>query len=112
MIVDHATLGARIREVRELRGISQGQAARALDVSQPTYSRIESGDRPLAGDELVILADLFGVRAAAIVGIPELRKQARFAARTDGTSPAMETMREKLYAYLELDAYLTAQGID
>jgi len=24
----------------------------------------ESGERPLAGDELVILADLFGVRAA------------------------------------------------
>jgi transcriptional regulator with XRE-family HTH domain len=111
MIVDHVTLGQRIREVREAKGVSQATAAHALEISQPTYSRIESGERPLAGDELVILADLFGVRAATVTGLPELRLRARYAARTDGSSPAMTTMREKLYAYLELDAYLTSQGI-
>lgn len=31
--------------------------------------------------------------------------------RTDGTASPMATMRERLYAYLELDAYLTDQGI-
>jgi transcriptional regulator with XRE-family HTH domain len=111
MIVDHVALGQRIREVREARSVSQSEAAQALEISQPTYSRIESGERPLTGDELVILADLFGVRAAAITGLPALRERARFAARTDGSSPAMTTMREKLYAYLELDAYLTSQGV-
>ena len=111
MIVDHVSLGQRIREVREARGVSQAAAAEALEISQPTYSRIESGERPLAGDELVILADLFGVRAAAVTGLPELRQRARYAARTDGSPTAMTTMREKLYAYLELDAYLTSQGI-
>lgn len=111
MIVDHVMLGRRIREVREAEGISQVAAAEALEISQPTYSRVESGERPLAGDELVILADLFGVRAAAITGLPQLQQRARYAARTDGSSAAMETMREKLYAYLELDAYLTSQGI-
>lgn len=82
-----------------------------MDVSQPTYSRIESGERPLAGDELVALANLFDVRAAAITGLPALRERAHFVARTDGSPAAMTTMREKLYAYLELDAYLISQGI-
>jgi hypothetical protein len=40
-----------------------------------------------------------------------MRQRARYAARTDGSSSAMVTMREKLYAYLELDFYLTSQGI-
>jgi transcriptional regulator with XRE-family HTH domain len=109
--VDHAALGQRIRELREAREISQSTAATALEISQSTYSRIESGERPLAGDELVILADLFGVRAAAVTGLPAIRRRARFVARTGGSPSAMTTMREKLYAYLELDAYLTSQGI-
>lgn len=111
MIVDHAALGRRIRELREAASLPQAAAAEALGISQPTYSRIESGERALAGDELVTLADLFGVRAAAIVGLPALRERARSAARTDGSSAAMDTMRERLYDYLELDAYLTSQGI-
>lgn len=111
MIVDHALLGQRIRELREAKTISQAAAAAALEVSQPTYSRIESGERPLAGDELVILADLFGIRAAALTGLPAMRQRARCAARTDGSPAAMLTMREKLYSYLELDTYLTSQGI-
>jgi len=111
MIIDSVALGRRIREVREAGGFSQAAAASALEISQPTYSRIESGERPVAGDELVLLADLFGVRAAAIIGVPRLRERTRYAARTDGSAAAMETMREKLLAYLELDAYLTDQGV-
>ena len=111
MDVDMKDLGRRVREAREAAGVSQDAARKAIDVSQPTYSRIESGDRPLKGDELVQLADCFGVRAAAITGLAEVRERARFAARTDGGSSPMAAMRERLYAYLELDAYLTSQGI-
>jgi transcriptional regulator with XRE-family HTH domain len=108
---DMRELGRRVREAREAAGISQDAARQAIDVSQPTYSRIESGDRPLKGDELIQLADCFGVRAAVIIGLPEVRERARFAARTDGDFSSMATMRERLYAYLELDSYLTSQGI-
>lgn len=101
----------RIREVREQLSVSQEAAAQALGVSQPTYSRIEDGSRPLKGDELVLLADLFGVRASAITGIVSIRQRARFAARTGGGAAEMSAMRERLYAYLELDDYLTKQGI-
>lgn len=111
MDADIKALSRRVREAREAAGISQGEASAAIGVSQPTYSRIEIGERPLKGDELVQLADLFGVRAAAISGLAEVRNRARFAARTDGNASPMATMRERLYAYLELDAYLTDQGI-
>jgi transcriptional regulator with XRE-family HTH domain len=111
MDVDVKELGRRVREAREAAGASQNDAAMAIEVSQPTYYRIESGERPLKGDELIQLADFFGIRAAAITGLTEVRERARFAARTDGSSSPMATMRERLYAYLELDSYLTSQGI-
>ncbi|TAK69232.1 MAG: hypothetical protein EPO13_08015 [Actinomycetota bacterium] len=57
------------------------------------------------------LADLFGVRAATITGLPSIRERARYAARTDGSASDMTAMRERLYAYLELDDYLSQQGI-
>lgn len=111
MELDVKVLGRRVREAREAAGVSQDAARQAIDVSQPTYSRIESGDRALKGDELVMLADRFGVRASAITGLAAVQERARFAARTDGTSTPMSSMRERLYAYLELDSYLTDQGI-
>lgn len=111
MSIDAVALARRLREMRDAAGVSQEDARKAIEVSQPTYSRIELGQRTLKGDELVLLADLFGVRASAITGVTQLRERARYAARTDGSSSAMETMREKLYAYLELDSYLADQGI-
>ncbi len=111
MVTDVQTLGARVREAREAAGVSQDEARKAINVSQPTYSRIEAGERPLKGDELVLLADRFGVRAATIRGLAQVRDRARFAARTDGGSSSMASMRERLHAYLELDTYLTDQGL-
>ena len=109
--VDTVAIGRRVREVREAAGVSQDEARRIIGVSQPTYSRIESGERPLKGDELVQLADRFDVRASAITGLAQVRERARYAARTDGGPSSMDVMRERLYAALELDAYLTGQGI-
>lgn len=111
MRVDMREIGRRLREAREAAGVSQDEARKAIGVSQPTYFRIENGDRLLRGDELVQLADRFGIRAAAITGLAEVRERARFAARTDGDLSPMAAMRERLYAYLELDAYLSSQGI-
>ena len=103
-------LGRRIRAARTAVGITQETAADALDLSQPTYSRIESGDRELTGPELIRLADLFGIRVGALLAYPEIQARACFAARKSGESASMDRMKERLCAYLELDAYLTAQG--
>lgn len=111
MSVSAQALGKRIAEVRKAAGISQAQAAQAIEVSQPTYHRIEVGERVLKGAELVQLADLFGVRVSLLAGVPAIEQRVRFAARTSGASSAMASMRQRLHEYLELDAYLTDHGI-
>lgn len=111
MSTQTAPLGQRIKAARERAGVSQDEARLAIGVSQPTYSRLEAGTRPVTGDELVILADQFGVRTATITGLAAMEQRALFAARTDGTTPSTRAMRDRLYAYLELDSYLTDQGI-
>lgn len=104
-------IGRRLASVRVAAGVRQEDAAATLGLSQPTYSRIEKGTRGLRADELITLADRLGVRAAAIANVDEPLGHAHFAARTNGTSAAMETMLNQLLAYLELDDYLTDRGV-
>ncbi len=111
MGVDSVELGRRLRLARQAAGVSQEEAQLAIGVSQPTYSRIESGTRELRADELILLADRFGIRTAALIGLEDVRSRAKTAARTNDPNSAMVAMQERLYAYLELDQYLTDQGI-
>lgn len=110
MTLDPTQIGRRLREVRERAEISQSTAGAAIGHSQPTYARIEAGERLLKGHELIQLADCFGVRVSTITRVPAVTERARFAARTNGGPSSMAAMRDRLYAYLELDAYLTDQG--
>lgn len=105
-----ARLPEHIKSVRTSAGVSQEQAANALDISQASYSRIESGHRTIKGHELIILADLFGVRVAALTNLPPLYEQGVFAARTSGGSSSMAPLKQHLCEYLELDTYLTDMG--
>lgn len=105
-----APLHHRIRSVRARAGVSQEAAAAALGISQPTYSRIEDGSRHIKGDELIRLADACGVRVGAITGLAEVAGRTRLAARTDGGEADMASLRDHLYAYFELDAFLAEQG--
>lgn len=105
-------LPERLKELRIEHNRTQDEMAKAIGLSQPTYMRIESGSRPLKGTELIQLADSLGIRVAAITGLERVQAQAKYAARTDGSNAGMDTMRNKLYAYLELDDYLNDQGIE
>ena len=49
--------------------------ARRFGLPARTYSEIETGDRALKGDELVQLADRFGVRAGAITGLAQVEQR-------------------------------------
>ncbi|HOF37813.1 MAG TPA: helix-turn-helix transcriptional regulator [Dermatophilaceae bacterium] len=104
-------VAARLRVLRAGDGRSQDAIAAAAGLSQPTYSRVESGDRALRGAEAVRVADALGVRVGALLGAPEVEARAVCAARTSGDVSDMATMRAKLNAYLELAAYLDGQGI-
>jgi len=104
-------VAARLRVLRAGDGRSQDAIALASGLSQPTYSRVESGDRALRGAEAVRVADALGVRVGALLGAPEVEARAVCAARTSGDVSDMATMRAKLNAYLELAAYLDGQGI-
>jgi transcriptional regulator with XRE-family HTH domain len=57
-------ISTRIRTARENAGLSQGQAAKLLDVARPTVSEIEAGRRKVSAIELAQMAKLYGVGLA------------------------------------------------
>ena len=51
----------RLKDLRKEKGITQLQLALALNMSQNTISRYETGERQAGYDELIKIADYFGV---------------------------------------------------
>lgn len=54
-------LAERLRQARELAGLSQTQVAAKLVMHRPTVSEIEAGRRKVSAQEVSQLADLYGV---------------------------------------------------
>jgi transcriptional regulator with XRE-family HTH domain len=54
-------IASRLRAAREAAGLSQGQAAKLLDLHRPTVSEIEAGRRKVSGEELIQFASLYAV---------------------------------------------------
>jgi len=54
-------IAKRLRSAREQAGLSQGQVARLLGLHRPSVSESEAGRRNVTAEELVKLADLYGV---------------------------------------------------
>lgn len=101
------TLGRRIRQFRESRGLSQEALAKLLEVSRPTLSLIEAGKREVSADEIKRLGDIFDVSIEAFfdetkdahVVIAEARaeyKKARSEIRIDVPRKNLEKFREVL----------------
>ena len=61
-------VAGRLREARQLAGLSQGQVARLLGIHRPTVTEIEAGRRRVAAEELVALAELYEVDAGWFLG--------------------------------------------
>lgn len=51
----------RLRQARELAGLSQGQVARMLNVHRPTISEIEAGNRRVSAEEIARFAEVYEV---------------------------------------------------
>ena len=54
-------LATRLRLARETAGLSQAQVAKKLGLHRPSVTEMEAGRRAVSADELVTLADLYGV---------------------------------------------------
>lgn len=61
MDFDEKTLGSRIKQAREQKGLSQVDLAKALGIGQRGISQLENGNRKLAVSELPIIAEALGV---------------------------------------------------
>jgi transcriptional regulator with XRE-family HTH domain len=63
-----AIIASRIREARKMAGLSQQRVARMLGLHRPSISEMEAGNRRASADELVRLAEIFGVSVSWLTG--------------------------------------------
>ncbi len=63
-MTDKQKIAEKVREARELSGLSQGQAAKMLGIHRPTISEIEAGRRNVKADEIITFANLYGVEVS------------------------------------------------
>lgn len=61
-------LADRLREARELAGLSQSQVAKLLDLHRPTISEIEAGRREVSANELSRFTEIYGVSTEWLLG--------------------------------------------
>lgn len=61
-------VAARLREARELAGLSQGQVARLMKIHRPTVSEIEAANRNVTATELARFAEIYDVSVAWLSG--------------------------------------------
>ena len=104
-----ASVGALIDRAREAAGLSQRALADATGISQPTLSRIISGDRVAKIPEIVAIAWATGHTVAQLTGTGTAADRAQCAARATNDSE-MNDMREALLHFLDLNDYLEDQA--
>ncbi|HEY3754496.1 MAG TPA: helix-turn-helix transcriptional regulator [Pseudonocardiaceae bacterium] len=103
-------VGVLIERARAAAELSQRALAARSGVSQATLSRIIAGDREAKMPEIVAIAWATGHTVAQLTGTETVADRVQCAARaTNGAS--MESLRQTLLHYLELDDYLNDQAI-
>jgi transcriptional regulator with XRE-family HTH domain len=105
-----ADVGARIERARAVAGLSQRALADVTGISQSTLSRVISGQRAAKVPELVAIGWATGVTVAELAGTGMVAERAEGAARATNHAD-MDSMREALLHFLELDDYLSGQAI-
>jgi len=81
-------LGARLRAVRERRGLSQDQLAELFGFNdRQTVSAIETGERRLSAAELILAVQKLGISLDDLTDPFQLTGEGRFSWRQTGVSP-------------------------
>jgi transcriptional regulator with XRE-family HTH domain len=102
--------GLRIEHARATAGLSQRALADMTGISQPTLSRVISGQRVAKMPELMAIAWATGVTIAELAGTGTVADRVECVARATNHAD-MEGMREALLHFLELSDYLSGQAI-
>jgi transcriptional regulator with XRE-family HTH domain len=104
------SVGPLIERARVAAGLSQRALADAAGISQPTLSRIISGDRPAKTPEVVAIAWATGQTVAQLTEPGAVADRMQYAARATNDSD-MDRMRDALLHFMELNDYLDDQVI-
>ena len=70
-----AVIGARLAQLRKEKGITQGELAKLLAISQPMVSDYERGELRLHGELILQLTQILGVSADELLGREEAPKR-------------------------------------
>lgn len=103
-------VGVRIERARVAAGLSQRALADMTGISQPTLSRVVSGQRTAKMPELMAIAWATGATVAELAGTGTVAERVECAARATNHTD-MDGMREALLHFLEMDDYLAGQAI-
>ncbi len=102
-------MNAAIESARTAAGLSQRALADRVGISQATLNRILTGTRTAKMTEVIRIADATGYTVAQLAGIGVAGRVQCVARATNGST--MDTMRQRLLHFMELDAYLDDQAI-
>ncbi|MCT1803965.1 helix-turn-helix domain-containing protein [Kocuria carniphila] len=100
---------AAIESAREAAGLSQRALADRVGLSQATLNRILSGERAVKMTEVIMIADATGCTVAQLAGSGVAGRVQCAARATNGSN--MDSMRQRLLHFMELDAYLDDYAI-
>jgi transcriptional regulator with XRE-family HTH domain len=95
MTTEREEIARRIRAAREDAGLSQGQAAKQLQMHRPTISEIEAGRRRVSAEELKQFAALYRVSSGWLMAEPESDTSDEFGYSEEVQVAARELSRMK-----------------
>lgn len=101
---DGEGLAARIRELREQRGLSQKALAEAAGFDASTMSRIESGERGLSAGDIVALARAFQVDVGDLLRADQPALALRAECSDDELQEGLREFREVIADFFAVEA--------
>lgn len=98
----------RIKELRKLRKMSQGELGKKLEVHQMTISRYESGEIQLPSEAITKLCDIFDCTSDYLLGLSDIN--AKSPAENSGAGENMLEEFKRLQKANELYLQLNSAG--
>src|SRR5437763_5987969 len=65
--IDIRVLGKELQQARTKRGLTQEEAAKSIGVARTTLTAIEKGERRIKAEELILLAQVYGLQVSDFV---------------------------------------------